>query len=132
MHYPGLDLPYGTVPGAPRSDGKTSFWFSSRQEMLQKSPKYHVEVESRTQGSGPRPGHKKIRGLGQECSRPGSRTKETCASVIQKKRSLYNFSGVIQKKGLQNFFRRSTKFQQFKKYYYPRTEDRAIFEDLRL
>ena len=30
------------------------------------------------------------------------------------------------------FFKRSTKFEQFKKYCCPRAEDRAIFEDLRL
>ena len=59
------------------------------------------EVESRTQGSRPRPRTQKksvaktkdslsedrpSRGQGQECSRPRPRTKDTAASVLQKKR----------------------------------------------
>ena len=71
--------------------------------------------------------------------------KDTSASVLQKKRSSKIFFRRSQKKGLQKFFqafsstkpflkfyfRRSTKFQQFKKKCCPRAENRAIFEDLR-
>ena len=118
------------------------------------------EVESRTQGSRPRPRIKKSeakakdsasedrpsRGQGQKCSRTMPKTKDTDASALQKKGLQNFFSGILQKKGfkiifsgnLQNkrsskqFFRRSTKFSQFKKYCCPRAENRAIFEDLRL
>ena len=67
------------------------------------------EVESRTQGSRPRPRTQKkseakakdslseirhFRGQGQECSRPRPRTKDTSASALQKKKGLHkNFSG---------------------------------------
>ena len=65
-----------------------------------------AEVESRTKGSGPRPRTQKIseakakdspsedrpsRGQGQECSRPRPRTKDTGASVLQKKKSSKTF-----------------------------------------
>ena len=105
------------------------------------------EVESRTQGSRPRPRTQKkseakdslsedrySRGQGQECSRPRSRTKDTSASALQKKKKgLHkNFSSDLHKKTFSiKFFKRSTKFSQFKKYCCPRAEDRPIFEDLR-
>ena len=58
---------------------------------------YSAEVESRTQGSRPRTQKKSeakdslsedrhSRGQGQECSRPRPRTKDTSASVLQKKK----------------------------------------------
>ena len=74
-------------------------------------------MESRTQGSRPRPRTQKkpeamakdkasedrpSRGQVQECSRP--RTKDTGASVLQKKRSSKFFFRRFQKKGLQKFF----------------------------
>ena len=89
------------------------------------------------------------RSQGQECSRPRPRTKDTRASVFQKKkeRSSNFFSDDLQnkkkvfkifflalssKKRLPNFFfRRSAKFQQLKKKCCPRAEDRPVFEDLR-
>ena len=102
-------------------------------------------MESRTQGSRPRPRTQKKPeakdspsedrpscGQGQECSRPRPRTKDTSASVLQKKKKV--FKKIVQaiskkQKRLQNFFqtfssnkrllkfffRQSTKFQQFKK-----------------
>ena len=72
-----------------------------------KSQTYQPEVESRTQGSRPRPRTQKkseakakdslsedrpSRGQGQECSRPRPRTKDTAASVLEKKRSSKKFS----------------------------------------
>ena len=69
---------------------------------------YFAEVESRTQGSRPRPKTQKkseakdslsedrhSRGQGQECSRPRPRTKDTGASVLQKKKSLKFFFQAI-------------------------------------
>ena len=71
-------------------------------------------MESRTQGSRPRPRTQKkseakdslsedrhSRGQGQECSRPRPRTKDTSASALQKKKKKgfhKNFSGDLQKK----------------------------------
>ena len=69
-------------------------------------------MESRTQGSRPRPRTQKkseakdslsedrhSRGQGQECSRPRPRTKDTSASALQKKKGLHkNFLGDLQKK----------------------------------
>ena len=75
--------------------------------------RYLPEVESRTQGSRPRPRTQKksevkakdslsedrhSRGQEQECSRPRPRTKDTSASALQKK-----------KRSSQKFFRRSPK-----------------------
>ena len=67
------------------------------------------EVESRTQGSRPRPRtlknseakdslseDKPFRGQGEECSRPRPRTKDTGASVLQKKSLQKSFSGNLQ------------------------------------
>ena len=107
--------------------------------------RYLPEMESRTQGSRPRPRTQKkseakdslsedrhFRGQGQECSRP--RTKDTSASVLQKKKKgLHknfsgdskkdkkigldkNFSSDLHKKAFsKKFFKRFTKFLQFKK-----------------
>ena len=112
-------------------------------------------MESRTQGSRPRPRTQKkseakdslsedrhSRGQGQECSRP--RTKDTSASALQKKKKRSSqklFRRSPQKNVFQkNFQAISTKkhfpkcfsmFKQFKKYCCPRAEDRPIFEDLR-
>ena len=104
------------------------------------------EVESRTHGSRPRT-QKKIRGQGQSqgqhfrgqtLSRPRTgmleaKAKDTSASALQKNnRSSKNFfQAFSSKKHLKFFFRRPTKFQQFKKKCCPRAENRAIFEDLR-
>ena len=91
---------------------------------------FFPEVESRTQGSRPRTQKKSeakakdslsedrhSRGQGQECSRPRPRTKDTSASALQKKKGLHkNVSGDLHKKTFsKKFFKRSTKFLQFKK-----------------
>ena len=98
-------------------------------------------MESRTQGSRQRQRTQKkskakdrhSRGQEQECSRPRPRTKDSSASALQKKKGLHkNFSGDLHKKTFsKKFFKRSTKFKQFKKLCRPRAEDRPIFEDLR-
>ena len=82
------------------------------------------EVESRTQGSRPRPRprtqkkseakakakdslseDRHSRGQGQECSRPRPRTKDTGASVLQKKEGLQKFfSGDLQFIGVPRIF----------------------------
>ena len=103
-------------------------------------------MKSRTQGSRPRPKIQKnprsrprtalprtdpleakdrnARGQGQ-----GPRTQ---AQVFSQKKVFKKFSGDLQQKRLPKFFfRRPTKFQQFKKRCCPRAEDRATFEDLR-
>ena len=102
-------------------------------------------MESRTQGSGPRPRTQKkseakdslsedrhSRGQGQECSRP--RTKDTSASALQIKKGLHkNFSGDLQKKKVftkifqaiskkkkrssQKFFKRSPQKNVFQKIF---------------
>ena len=76
-----------------------------------------TEVESRTQGSRPRPRTQKkseakakdslsedrtSRGQGQECSRP--RTKDTAASVLQKKGRQKSFPDNLQFKGVARIF----------------------------
>ena len=79
------------------------------------------EVESRTQGSRPRPRprtqkkseakakdslseDRTSRGQGQECSRPRPRTKDTAASVLQKKDLQKSFPGNLQFKGIARIF----------------------------
>ena len=79
------------------------------------------EVESRTQGSRPRPRprtqikseakakdslseDRPSRGQVQECSRPGPKTKETAASVLQKKDLQKSFSGDVQYIGVPRIF----------------------------
>ena len=96
----------------------------------------------KARGQGQR--HKKIRGQGQgqTLSRPRTGMLEAKAkdqghkrecSPKKKKKGLHkNFSGDLHKKTFfKRFFKRSTKFFQFKKYCCPRAEDRPIFEDLR-
>ena len=63
------------------------------------------------------------RGQEQECARP-----RTQAQVFSKKKDLQkSFQAISSKKRLLKFFfRRSTKFQQFKTKCCPRAEDRAI------
>ena len=76
-----------------------------------------AEVESRTEGSRPRPRTQKkseakdslsenrpSRGQGQECSRPWPRTKDTATSVLQKRRSSNFFSGDPQFIGVPRIF----------------------------
>ena len=85
---------------------------------------YLSEVESRTQGSRPRPRTQKkseakakdslfedrhSRGQGQECSRPRPRTKDTSASALRKKK----------KRSSQKFFRRSPQKNVFQKIFQP-------------
>ena len=82
---------------------------------------YWPEVESRTQGSRPRPRTQKkseakakakdspsedrtSRGQGQECSRPRPRTKDTGASVLQKKSLQKFFSGDLQFVGVPRIY----------------------------
>ena len=94
-----------------------------------------------TQGSRPRPRTQKIRGQGQPFRgqtllRPRTgmlEAKDTGASVLQNKKVFKKiFQAFSSKKSLLKFFfRRSTKFQQFKKKCCSRAEDRPIFEDLR-
>ena len=87
--------------------------------------KWHqlTEVESRTQGSRPRPRprtqkkseakakakdspseDRTSRGQGQECSRPRPRTKDTGASVLQKKSLQKFFSGDLQFVGVPRIY----------------------------
>ena len=57
---------------------------------------FKSEVESRTQGSRPRPRtQKKIRGQVQECSRPRPRTEDTGASILLKKKVFKNIFQAI-------------------------------------
>ena len=118
---------------------------------------YLTEVELRTQGSRPSPRTQKnprprprtahprtdplaakdknVRGQGQ-----GPRTQAQAFSKKEKRSSKFFFmlSPIIEehKKGLRKFSERfmafSTKFQRFKNWCCPPTEDRAIFEDVRL
>ena len=104
-----------------------------------------AEVESRTQGSRPRPRTQKKseakdslsedrhpRGQGQECSRPRPRKKDTSASAFQKKRSSQKFlRRSPQKNVFQKIFQALHKILLFKKLCCPRAEDRPIFEDLK-
>ena len=104
-------------------------------------------MESRTQSSRPRPRTQKnsrprtafsrtdtleakdrnARGQGQ-----GPRTQAQVLSKKKKKVFTKIFQAISTKKTLsKKFFKRYTKFQQFKKYCCPRAEDRPIFEDLR-
>ena len=88
-------------------------------------------------------GHKKIRGQGQPfrgqtLSRPRAGMLEAKdqghkRKCSPKKKGLHkNFSSDLHKKTFsKKFFKRFTKFYQFKKYCCPRAEDRSIFEDLR-
>ena len=75
------------------------------------------DVESRTQGSRPRPRTQKhsvakeslseyrpSRGQEQECSRPKPSTKDTAASVLQKKSLQKSFSGDLQLIGVHKIF----------------------------
>ena len=100
------------------------------------------EVESRTQGLRPRPRTQKnprtrtalprtdpLEAKDRNARGQGPTTQ---AQMFTKKKVFKIFFQESQKKGLQTFFfRRSTKFQQFKKKCSPRVEDRATFEDFR-
>ena len=69
----------------------------------------------------------------QKCSRPRPRTKDTNEIVLQKRKDSKFFSGDLHKKrSKKKKFSPSTKFSPFKKLCYSRSEDREIFEDLRL
>ena len=89
-------------------------------------------MESRTQGSRPRPRTQKkfeakdslsedrhSRGQEQECSRPRPRTKDTSASALQKKKrsSQKFFRRSPQKKSSQKFFKRSPQKNLFQKIF---------------
>ena len=89
------------------------------------------EVESRTQGSRPRPRTQKkseakdslyedrhSRGQGQECSRP--RTKDTSASALQKKK----------KRSSQKFFRRSQKKKRSSHKFFKRSPQKNVFQKI--
>ena len=90
---------------------------------------YLAEVESRTQGSRPRPRTQKTseakdslskdrhsRGQEQECSRP--RTKDTSASALKKKRSSQKFfKRSLKKRSSQKFFRQSPQKNVFQKIF---------------
>ena len=102
------------------------------------------EIESRTQGSRPRPsqGHKKkseakaknslsedrhSRGQGQECSRPRPRTKDTSASALQKKKVCTKIFQAISKKekkrSSQKFFKRFPQKNVFQKNFSSDTQN---------
>ena len=95
---------------------------------------YLPEVESRTQGSRPRTQKKSeakakdslsedrhSRGLGQECSRPRPRTKDTSASALQKKK----------KRSSQQFFRRSPKKKQrSSQKFFKRSPQKNVFQKI--
>ena len=84
------------------------FSFIQQKLLLNFLQGYFTEVNSRTQGSRPRTQKKSeakdslsedrpSRGQGQECPRPRPRTKDTAASVLQKKKGLQkSFSGNLQ------------------------------------
>ena len=105
------------------------FLRSDRAKQICKLPlRYSSEVESRTQGSRPRPRTQKkseakakdslsedrhSRCQGQECSRPRPRTKDTSASALQIKKKVFTkiFQAISTKKRFsKKFFKRSTKF----------------------
>ena len=121
-------------------------------------------MESRTQGSRPRPRTQKnprprprtafprtdtleAKDRNTRCQGQGPRTQAQVLSIKkkvfakffqaisktkQKKGVHKNFLGDLYKKTLsKKFFKRYTKFSQFKKYCCPQAEDRPIFEDLR-
>ena len=98
---------------------KNTFALHTRHAHTQKKhfEKHAAEVESRTQGSRPRPRTQKkseakandslfedrpSRGQGQECWRP--RTKDTAATVLQKKDLQKSFSGNLQFIGMARIF----------------------------
>ena len=88
-----------------------------------------TEMESRTQGSRPRPKTQKkskvkdslsedrhSRGQGQECSRPW--TKDTSASALQKKKGLHkHFSGDLKKKVFTKIFQAISTKKRFPKNF---------------
>ena len=93
-----------------------------------------TEVESRTQGSRPRPRTQKkseakdslsedrhSRGQEQECSRPRPRTKDTSASALQKRKIFTKIFQTISikknKRPSQKFFRRFPKKKVFTKIF---------------
>ena len=118
-------------------------------------------MESRTQGSRPRTQKKSeaknnlsedrhSRGQGQVCSKPRPRTKDTSASVLQKKKKVFTktfqaiskkkkkkkvftkiFQAISTKNVFQKLFQALHKILTIQKLCCPRAEDRPIFEDLR-
>ena len=99
-------------------------------------------MESRTQGSRPRPRtQKKSKAKDRNARGQGPRHKRKCSPKKKKKVLTKIFQAISKKKkrSSQKFFKRSpqkifkrfTKFLQFKKYCCPRAEDRPVFEDLR-
>ena len=73
---------------------------------------------------------KKIRGQGQTLSRPRPRTKDTDASVLQKKKVLKIFFWRSQKKGLQKFFSGEKRLQKlfFRQSLFEETK-KKVFAD---
>ena len=91
-------------------------------------------MESRTQGSRPRPRTQKkseakdslsedrhSRGQGQECSRPRPRTKDTSASAPKKKKGLYK-----------KFFRRSPKKKRSSPKFFKRSPPKNVFQKIKI
>ena len=91
-------------------------------------------MESRTQGSRPRPRTQKkseakdslsedrySRGQGQECSRPRPRTKDTSASALQKKKK---------KKGLPKIFRAISKKKRSSQKFFKRSPRKHVFQKI--
>ena len=103
-------------------------------------------MESRTQGSTPKPRTQKKSEAEDSLSRPRTALSRPRTGMLEAKAKNQghkrkfspknkvfknSFQAFSSKKCLLIFFRRSTKFQQFKKKCCPQDEDRAIFEDLR-
>ena len=88
------------------------------------------DVESRTQGSRPRPRPKTqkkseakakdrpSRSLGQECSRPWPRTKDTSSNVFPKKVFEKIFQAISKKKIFKNFFQAFSNKKRLLKFFF--------------
>ena len=77
---------------------------------------------------------KKIRGQGQECSRPRPSTKDTSASALQKKKKVFTkiFLAISTiKRFPKKFSSASQSYNNSKNSAVLETEDRPIFDDLR-
>ena len=72
---------------------------------------------------------KKFRGQGQTLSRPRPRTKDTDASVLQKKRSSKIVSGDLKKKVFKIFFRRKKSSKNFFRLTLLEETKKKVFAD---
>ena len=119
-------------------------WWQFRKRLRKRHTRImsEPEVESRTQGSRPRPRTQKNPRSRPRIALPRTNILEandTGSSVLQKKGLQNFFSGDLQRKKTKKvfanfprgFWRFPTKFKQFKKRCCPQAQDRVIFEDLR-